>query len=83
MQQQQNGQGPDLAALMGGQGLGQGQGQGQGQGPQPVTVQLTEEEAQSIANLESLGFPRQAALQAFLLCDKNEELAANFLFDNQ
>ena len=30
---------------------------------------------QQLDNLEALGFPRQRALEAWLLCDRNEELA--------
>jgi len=80
------------AALLGGmQGQteddGQGQGQGQGQQsqqssqPRVQQIQVTQEEKQSIDNLERLGFPRNKAIEAFFICDKNEELAANYLFD--
>jgi UV excision repair protein RAD23 len=30
----------------------------------------------------ALGFSQQQAAQAFIACDRNETLAANFLFEN-
>ncbi|KAJ9107452.1 hypothetical protein QFC21_000905 [Naganishia friedmannii] len=76
----------DPAAFGGAEGEDPFQGQ--------TVIQLTEQEAEAVRrvsissfyleprNLESLGFDRQSVLRAYMLCDKNEELAANFLFDN-
>lgn len=52
-----------------------------GGGP-PGGMQLSEDERAAIERLTELGFPRNAALQAYMACDKNEEMAANFLFEN-
>lgn len=43
-------------------------------------ITLTSEEAAAVERLVSLGFHRDLAVQAYLACDKNEELAADILF---
>ena len=76
--QEQLGISPEmLQAVFGGMQQGQG-----GQQQQVVQVELSQEDDEAIQRLMALGFPRGVAIQAFLACDKNENLAANFLFDN-
>ncbi|KDO34552.1 UV excision repair protein Rad23 [Saprolegnia parasitica CBS 223.65] len=48
----------------------------------PTRIHLTEEEAAAINRLVDMGFDRNEAVQAYLACDKNEALAANFLMDS-
>lgn len=42
---------------------------------------MTPEEKADIEEIISLGFDKNDALEAYISCDKNKELAINYLFD--
>lgn len=74
---------PLAGAMAGAGGAGAGAGGAAGGVPQPPpgSIQVSPAEMEAINRLASLGFPKQRAAEAYFACDKNEELAANFLFE--
>lgn len=72
-----------MAGLGGAGNAGAHAGHG-GQQPRapPGSIQVTQEEMDAINRLVSLGFPKHRAAEAYFACDKNEEFAANFLFES-
>jgi UV excision repair protein RAD23 len=53
------------------------------EGTDPTAViQVSEEEQAAIERLMALGFDRPRVVEAYFACDKNETIAANFLFEH-
>ena len=69
---------PGVGVNPGGAGIGGG---AHGGANPPGSIRVTKEEMDSIDRLTQLGFPKHKAAEAYFACDKNEELAANFLFE--
>ncbi|XP_024444870.1 ubiquitin receptor RAD23c isoform X5 [Populus trichocarpa] len=73
---------PDFLRLINEPVEGEGNVLGQLASAVPQTVTVTPEEREAIDRLVAMGFDRALVLEVFFACNKNEELAANYLLDH-
>jgi UV excision repair protein RAD23 len=51
-------------------------------GVQPPNIEITPEDDEALLRLQAMGFDRAAVLEVFIACNKDEQLAANYLLDH-